>query len=41
MIWDIIDVMSEIIWGSLKQFIYPFEILFRPTNIEEQRKKIA
>jgi len=39
MIWEIIDAMSEIIWGSLKQLIYPFEILFRPTKIEEQRKK--
>lgn len=39
MIWEIIEAMSEIIWGSLKQLIYPFEILFRPTKIEEQRKK--
>ena len=39
MFWECINIISEILIGSIKQFIYPFEILFKPTRLAEESKK--
>ena len=39
MLWDFINGLSEAMQDILKQLIYPFDILFKPTKIENQRKK--
>ena len=39
MLWEVFDIVIEVVHEVLKQFIYPFEVLFRPRKIETQRKK--